>query len=181
MKSRSVIFAIILLVAGVANGYSQKKPLSTKMALGFHLKQNQHDFGIGLNITSPYFASQRVAVRLKGNLMWNQYLNNDDVTVWSPYSNLSLGVVGVGGELADFIRLYGEGGVVLLFPSDEFSTQNTRFGGYGLFGFEFFMAHNNSYFIEIGGIGTGAVADKVVGKPIYSNGMLINVGFRYQF
>ena len=54
-------------------------------------------------------------------------------------------------------------------------------GGYGLFGFEFFMNSRNNYFIEIGGVGTGAVADKVANSPIYSNGLLINVGFRHQF
>jgi hypothetical protein len=35
-----------------------------------------------------------------------------------------------------------------------------------------------SYFIELGGIGVGANADKVPGKPIYSNGFLISVGVR---
>jgi hypothetical protein len=35
-----------------------------------------------------------------------------------------------------------------------------------------------SYFIELGGVGTGANADKVTGNPIYSNGFLISVGFR---
>lgn len=37
----------------------------------------------------------------------------------------------------DRIRLYGEGGVTGLIPSDKFSTDNFVFGGYGLSGFEF--------------------------------------------
>ena len=180
MKIKSILVAVMMLI-GVTAGFAQEKPLNSKMALGFHLNQNQQDFGFGLQATSPYFANQKVAVRLRGSLMWNQHVNNDNLTVWSPYSNVSLGVVGVGGEIADFIRLYGEGGVVLLFPNSDFSSNSSQLGGYGLFGFEFYMSSNNSYFIEIGGIGTGAVADKVATNPIYSNGMLINVGFRYQF
>ncbi len=181
MKIKSIVLTIIVMLAGISAGYSQSKPLNSKVTLGFHLNQNQQDFGFGLQATSPYFANQKVAVRLRGSLMWNQHVNNDNITVWSPYSNVSLGMVGVGGEIADFIRLYGEGGVVMLFPSSDFSSNSFQPGGYGLFGFEFYMSGNNSYFIEIGGIGTGAIADKVVSKPIYSNGMLINVGFRYQF
>ena len=181
MKVKVFMLIFVLVATGAVAGYAQEKPLNHKLALGFHLNQNQQDFGFGLQITTPYFANRKVAVRLRGSLMWNQHLNDESITVWSPYSNMSLGVVGIGGEVASFLRLYGEGGVVIMFPSSDFSTKSYQFGGYGLFGFEFFMDSNNSYFIEIGGIGTGAVADKVVGKPIYSNGMLINVGFRYQF
>jgi len=79
------------------------------------------------------------------------------------------------------MRLYGEGGIIALFPSSRFSGETFILGGYGLFGFEFFFDSKNNYFIEIGGIGTGAVAEKVSGQPIYSNGILINVGYRYQF
>jgi formate-dependent phosphoribosylglycinamide formyltransferase (GAR transformylase) len=74
--------------------------------------------------------------------------------------------------------LYGEGGIILLFPSAIFSTNSSEFGGYGLFGFEFFMHSKMNYFLEIGGVGSGAVADKVIAKPIYSNVLLINLGFR---
>ncbi len=40
---------------------------------------------------------------------------------------------------------------------------------------------NISNYIEIGGVGTGAKSDKVSGKPIYSNGLLISAGARKQF
>ncbi|MBC8485793.1 MAG: hypothetical protein H8D45_07100, partial [Bacteroidetes bacterium] len=80
-----------------------------------------------------------------------------------------------------FIRLYGEGGIISLFPSDEFSSEEFVFGGYGLFGFEFYMNSRSNYFIEIGGVGTGATADNITNEPIYSNGLLISTGFRIQF
>ena len=41
------------------------------------------------------------------------------------------------------------------------------------------MSPNTNYYLEVGGVGKGAVADKAFGEPIYSNGLLINVGFRY--
>ena len=44
-----------------------------------------------------------------------------------------------------------------------------------------FMDKSSNYFIEIGGVGSGATADKVVGNPIYANGLMINVGYRYVF
>lgn len=53
--------------------------------------------------------------------------------------------------------------------------------GYGLFGFEFFISQNFNYHIEIGGVGTGATEDKIRNKRVYSNGLLINTGFRIYF
>lgn len=112
--------------------------------------------------------------------MFNEYVLNNE-TEWTPYVNFSLGVVSVGGEVGGFMRLYGEGGVLILLPADEFSSESMEFGGYGLFGFEFFMNKKANYYIEIGGVGTGAKADKIVTKPIYSNGLLISAGFRFHF
>jgi hypothetical protein len=112
--------------------------------------------------------------------MFNEHVS-DDVTVWSPYSNVSLGMVGVAGIIGDFIRLYGEGGMIALFPSDNFSSESVVFGGYGVFGFEFYFYQGGNYFIEIGGIGTGAIADKAVNQPVYSNGLMISTGFRIHF
>lgn len=153
--------------------------LSTKMGFGFQVGQIQREFAIGLNLTSPYFMYDNIAVRVKGNLVWHEHINSIVETTWTSYSNLSIGVVGVGGQVGTFVRLYGEGGVLFLFPSDDFSSESSELGGYGLFGFEFFMSPNMNYYLEVGGVGTGAIADKVIGKPIYSNGLLINVGFRF--
>lgn len=68
-----------------------------------------------------------------------------------------------------------------LFPSDAFSSRSVQFGGYGLFGFEFLLDQHMRYFLEAGGVGTGARADRIEGAPIYSNGFVINVGVRAQF
>ncbi len=158
---------------------SQDESFGTGFGFGFQLGQIQKDFSLGVNLNSPYFVHDRIAIRLKGNIAWFEHINSILETTWTSYSNLSLGVVGVGGYVGDFARLYGEGGIMMLFPSEDFSSEDSEFGGYGLFGFEFFMQPNMNYYIEIGGVGTGAKADKVVGKPIYSNGLLVNVGFRF--
>lgn len=159
---------------------AQEKTMSTNFGMGFHLNQYQNDFGIGLNITSPFFIKESIAIRVRGNFMFNEHVQ-DSSTTWSPYSNFTAGVVGVGGKIGEFIRLYGEGGVIFIIPSSEFSSSNLEIGGYGLFGFEFYMAEKHAYYIEIGGAGTGAVADKVENKPIYSNGLIISVGYRLNF
>ena len=158
-----------------------QESLNRNFGIGGQVGQYQQDFGIGLHVTSPYFANGKTAVRLKGNLVWNEHLNSISETTWSSYSNLALGLVQSVGELNGIVRLYGESGAILLFPSDAFSSKPVQFGGYGLFGFEFLLDRHISYFLEAGGVGTGARADKVAGVPIYSNGFQIHVGVRAQF
>jgi hypothetical protein len=41
------------------------------------------------------------------------------------------------------------------------------------------MGPGINYFIELGAVGTGAKADKLPTNPIYSNGFLMSVGFRF--
>lgn len=155
--------------------------LNKNFGFGGQVGQHQNDFGIGLNVTSPYFANNKTAIRLKGNLVWNEHPDRNFEATWTSYSNLSLGFVQVVGEIQDFVRVYGESGAIFLFPSTEFSSESIQFGGYGQFGFEFFFDKHMNYFLEAGGVGTGARADKIAGKPIYSNGFVINVGVRTQF
>jgi hypothetical protein len=157
---------------------AQENVLNAGFGIGYQLVQYQNDFGFGVNVISPYFANKSIGIRLKTNLMFNQNVI-DGLSDWMPYGNISLGVVGVAGQINDEIRLYGEGGVIGILPSNKFSSTDLVVGGYGLFGFEFFFTNGGNYFIEIGGVGTGATADKVDTKPIYSNGLTISVGIRY--
>ena len=177
---RKGIFLVLTILYAVVNSSAQEGEISTGLGAGLQLNQYQNDFGIGLQVTSPHFVYDGLAVRLRGNLMFNQHIENNETT-WTPYSNLSIGVLGISGKVGEHIRLYGEGGIIGLFPSEEFSSENFELGGYGLFGFEFFMSQNDNYFIEIGGMGSGAAADNIPGSPIYSNGLLISVGYRHLF
>ena len=177
---KNILFILFFIIGSANIIEAQEESISNGFSAGFHLNQYQNDFGMGLNITSPFFMHNYLAIRLRGNLMFNQHPENNETT-WTPYSNVSLGVIGVGGKVGEHIRLYGEGGAIALFPAEEFSTETLEIGGYGLFGFEFYTYPRFNYFIEIGGIGTGAKADKIAGAPIYSNGLLISVGFRGHF
>ena len=176
----------ILLITTISmlcfiNLFSQvDSKISNNFAVGFQLGEIQDDFGIGLNITSPYVFNNKLAIRARANFVWNEHLDGIETT-WTPYTNISLGLIGVGGKINDYIRLYGEGGVILLLPSDEFSDGEMVSGGYGLFGFEFYHFRNLNYFIEIGGVGTGARENTIATRPIYSNGLMINAGLRVHF
>lgn len=172
---RVILLAILAL--GFNKMHAQESKISNDLSIGFQLNEYGGDFGMGLNVTSPYFFKGNVAVRLRGNLMFLEHLDALQTT-WTPYSNLTLGLVSGGSRVGKNIRLYGEGGVIMLIPSADFSSQETEFGGYGLFGFEFYMFDRGNYFIEIGGVGTGARADIAPLDPIYSNGLLISTGFR---
>jgi len=174
---RTILIFVILGIIKITT--AQETEISKKLGIGFQINQYQKDFGLGLNLTSPYFANNKIAFRLRGNLMFNEYVKNAE-TIWEPYSNLCFGMVGSNKIINNFLRLYGEGGLITLFPTNNISSDNYVLGGYGLFGFEFYFENNTNYFIEIGGVGTGAIADKQVNKPIYSNGLLINCGFRIQ-
>lgn len=180
MKRIGTISAILLLTAAVAiNAQARDSKAAGKPSLGFNVSQYQNDFGIGVHFLTPYFFNNSFAVKIGGNVQWLQYSNPD--ARWTPYWNLQLGFRGREFIVEDKISIYGEGGLVILLPNSEFSSRSFQAGGYGLFGFEFMTASGLSYFIEMGGIGTGASADKVPGRPIYSNGLMTNVGFRYAF
>lgn len=177
MKKTTIIIVLIFSAFQI----QAQESLNKNFGIGGQVGRHQNDFGIGLHMTSPYFASGKMAVRLRGNLVWNEHPDRQGEATWTPYSNVSLGFVQSVGEINNFVRIYGEAGAIWLFPSTEFSSQTIQFGGYGLFGFEFFFDKHMNYFFEAGGVGTGAKADKIAGKPIYSNGFLINVGIRAQF
>jgi hypothetical protein len=178
MKTIKIILTVSLSISIlILKAQDEKFQLNKGIGIGYQINQYQNDFGVGLNITSPLFWHNRMAIRLKSNLMYNENVKNA-ITSWTPYSNVSLGLIGIGGMVSDKIRLYGEGGFLGIFPSSEFSSKDFEFGGYGAFGFEFFMSKFMNYFIEIGGVGSGAFADKIVNKPIYSNGLTVSAGLR---
>lgn len=173
MKKFIILLTIVL---ATFSSRAQNETLNTGHSFGFQLNQYQQDFGFGLNYNTPLFF-QSIGVRARYNYMFHEHVK-DSVTTWSPYSNFSLGLIGIGGAVGSHIRIYGEGGLLMILPSPNFSSLSNHFGGYGLFGFEFFNSSGFNYFIEIGAVGTGATADKLPYKPIYSNGLTISTGFR---
>ena len=43
--------------------------INTGLGFGMQLNQYQNDFGLGLNLSSPSFMNQRMAFRMRGNIM----------------------------------------------------------------------------------------------------------------
>jgi len=178
MKSKLLLVFAILAIT-TAQG-QEDDPLPKGMSFGFNISEIQNDFGVGIDFASPYFLADRVGIRARANLRWFEHIDENLSSTWSPYGQFSLGVVSVAREFSDVLRLYGEGGVIGIVPDETFSSESFEFGGYGLFGFEFFVMPKLNYYMEIGGVGTGARADGVIGDPIFSNGLSVAAGFRVQ-
>lgn len=185
MKRLAMGLALLLIftapsVVLAGEGAASRK---THFALGYNLNNFHRDFGFGLSMTSPYFLHDRVAVRFSVNTSYFDGIPAGQTEYeWMPYSIYKLGLVGVAAVVNDLVRLYGEGGVMYIVPNHRFSEKN-KFGGYGHFGFEFFMDENHplSYFIQLGSVGGGTRAEKIEGKPFYLNDFATTVGLRYHF
>ncbi len=176
MKSIIATLAFIAMLGVQSKAQTDSK----NVEIGFHISQFQNDFGLGLHVISPYFLRSMVAIKAGANVQWLEHLDGDEIT-WTTYQNIQLGVRSRSVIVTDQIFIYGEGGILTILPNSDFSSESAVFGGYGVFGFELKPAQKFGYFIELGGVGTGARADEVAGKPIYSNGFLINVGFNVGF
>ncbi len=178
MKKSIIILAFIGLFLNTSSTAQTNE--SKGMSVGFQLNQFQKDFGLGINIESPAILNKSVTVHLRANAMFYNLVKDgkeEEIT----YSNIMLGVSSVSYKITPAIGLYGEGGFITIFPSSQFASSSAEFGGYGLFGFEFYFYDGFCYFLEAGGVGTGATADKLPTEPIYSNGFLMSVGFKIKF
>jgi hypothetical protein len=180
LKKIFLFFACIISLEKKSLAQDESFQKVGSLSLGYQLSSLGGDFGAGLQITSPFFAHKKVAYRLAYNLQFlHHQTKTDTFSVWTTYHNVRFGVVAISGNIGTNIRGYGEGGLVALFPNADFSSENFQIGGYGHFGLEFiFNESATTYFIELGGIGTGAVADRSTGNPVYSNGFAASVGFR---
>ncbi len=172
---------LLVLFAGIAFGQEDN---FNDMSLGYILCENGNDFGLGLSITSPYFFNNGIAIKLAGLLMFNSFIDSD-YDQWQMYYATKLGFVG-GSMINDKIRVYGEGGAILLIPNSTVSSQDYMFGGYGSFGFEFLMTTRMSFYSELGANGIAINGDSLDTnspdyKRIYFNGFAINVGLRFYF
>ena len=175
---KKVSFCLLFFLY-ILSAHGQERHFN-KISFGFQLVKLQNEFGFGIHLLTPEFKNLRLNAKI--NLNWLNHADYQNNQIWSEFLNNQVGV-NYHKSITNRINLYSEGGLVLLYPNSLFSDESISFGGYGLFGFEFFFTENKSrnpsYFIELGGIGTGAVANKVVSHPIYANGFLISVGYRF--
>lgn len=175
-----VKFLLIVLLSILIDQKSLAQANPNKLEMGFNISQYQKDFGVGLNLISPYFIKQKVAIKIGSNLQWFENFNGKEI-IWTSYQNIQLGIRSCTSIVENKIFIYGEAGLLSILQNRNFSSERLVFGGYGLFGFEFRINSKFAYFIELGSVGSGATADKIINKPIYSNGFLTNVGFRIGF
>ena len=180
--NKIAIVGMLFFVISIGTGTAQDLPESaTHFSLGGNVHRFQDDFGFSLSATMPYWKGGRGAFRIHLDYSYFEGIAEGEQTYsWMPYLSLRAGAVAVGGTIANAIRLYGEGGVIVVFSNSDL-TEDTSVGGYGLFGFEFFMGEMApvSYFIEVGGMGTGARAGKLGGEPIHANGFMTSAGVRW--
>lgn len=177
---KSILHVALLLFSLTAGAQQKRIPyaLPRKMSAGINLNHFGRDFGIGLNVSSPAFLGGHMTIRASGNYQWLAHPNIKGNETWSGYTYYRLGAAGINMAIADGILLYGEGGVSATLLDKTMSAEPVTIGGYGLFGFEFLMPGNISYYIELGGAGSGAAADKLPSSPIVANGFLASGGMR---
>lgn len=139
--------------------------------LGIHANTFDKDFGGGIHVISPKFTRANLAIKVSGSYNVHQSKYS--------YTNLLVGIRTSRTLVKDKWIGYAEGGNAIIFPSNDFPSQRAVLGGYGLLGFEYVRLHNTDIYIEFGGIGTGAKSNlEGIGKT-YANGLLINVGLRF--
>ena len=186
-SGKLIVFAMLAFILCSIQMYADESGNSqykwNNFSMGYVLAQNNADFSFGVNITSPYFLWNRVAFRIQGELVYSGFISSA-YDQWQPYYAFKAGLIGVGYQ-SSTNRFYGEGGLLVLLPNLTVSQAEYAVGGYGLFGFEFFLSGPVSYYIELGGNGIRITADNLTGSPdygkIYFNGFFINVGFRWYF
>lgn len=155
------------------------------LSLGYSVGERHGDFSLGVEATSPYFASGRLAVRAGGELLYKEGASAaSGAETWEPYYLARLGAVLLGRSSGPF-RLYGEfGGVCVLPTAGLYGDPAPLPGIYGHFGFELPVAEGSggSYFIEMGSTGVfGPGADRMALSPSLANGFAARAGFRWAF
>jgi hypothetical protein len=169
--------------AGVTENYaSNQGPL-----LGFSLQRFQDDFGLAGLLASPTFANDHMRLKLGGGVAFYPYAANaQNEQEWANYGHVRLVFEGGLRPSGSPIRLYGFGGPIVYVMPDRLAGTTAAFGGIGGFGFEYyFMVRGGdrdgpiSYFVELGGVGVGAKADHLPGKPVVGTGFSIATGFHW--
>ncbi|MGB3181807.1 MAG: hypothetical protein WBB45_10485 [Cyclobacteriaceae bacterium] len=173
-----LVLLLSLLVLGSAFGQGREE--SDVWKYGIHFSNWQQDGGGGISISSPFYKG--MSIRVKGQVMIHEYLDdNSGQTSLASFAASTAGLAFNIGRIGETVRIYGEGGPVVVLPSPEFSTDNLSFGGYLVMGSEYIASRSRtylSYFIETGYVGTLARADLDRHSRYYATGFMLNAGIR---
>ena len=160
-------------------------PSNVGSAIGVAVERVQDNFGVSGTWSSRAFFDEKARMTASGGVAW--YPNGTGSSgnqEWLPFGHSRV-VVESGHRVGRApLRLYGFGGAMLIFRSERLSDDVLAVAGVGGFGFEFFAPTTSmdapvSYFIEIGGVGSGARAANLPGQPILLNGFLVQSGLRF--
>ena len=160
-------------------GFSQEASWPQGFSVAFALTELADNFGLGLSVQTPFLFSV-VGVRAEAQVYWLNAPNSPEL--WYPFLVARLGLASFSFMLAEVIRVYGYGGVEIIFPglwTDYIDNEPFRFGGWGGFGLEIFFVPNGCYYLEIGS--TGSPAQTRFEPRFYRNGFQTLVGLRYYF
>ena len=179
-----ILVATITLTAS-AGAASADHEARDGWAIGYALHRAQDDFGMGAAIATPRFAGDRLRISLGGGGAWSPHaVTAGGDQDWAGYGQLGLVLEAGARAPGSPVRLYGFGGPLLFLLPDRLSDDSLALGGVGGFGFEYYFMQDGhdgpiSYYTELGGLGTGARADKLAGSPMLANGFLVAVGLRW--
>lgn len=176
MKNTFSLFTAFLLFFAFAKPTIAQDKMPFRV--GFQLQELQGDFGLGLNLDVS-LPGKWPTVRIAGNWHWLEILGETRSQTAS-FQTIRLGLANKGWEVADKIKVYGEGGALFLLPENALSGDPLATGGYGLFGFEFFTEKMNgsALFLQVGGTAVGRRVERREAVPAFGAGLLLGAGFR---
>lgn len=176
MKNFPLHFIAVVLLFFLLEPLQAQDKQSVKV--GFQLQELQASFGLGLHVTVPlprYWPNVRVA----GNWHWLEVPGETGPQL-ADFQTFRIGLASDGWQVAEKIRVYGEGGTLLIHAGSKLSDKALTPGGYGLFGFEFFTnrAGGSSLYLEMGATSAGLRVERPDGIPRFGAGFLLGAGFR---
>jgi len=180
-KAAATLAMVLVLAFSGGSLHAEASNEKNGLDIGFGLGDVGNNFLLTTEVTSPYFASDFLAIRAEGGVVFASaggFAGSD--AEWAPMPTGQVGLVGVGGRVHDAFLYYGEFGGRLIVPHKDVSDDSMQMGIYGYFGFEFFMDETGnspvSYYIELGGSGffgeTAAGAD-------WASGFEMGTGLRF--
>lgn len=169
----------LILLSGLFWSFTFHMNAQQRFAVGINFNQTLSSYGMGLNISTPLI-SKSFQIRLSANVMGLSGVRAlSNRTTLEGYELFRLGIVGKGTNIADKARIYWEGGPLMILNNPTVTDKKFNIGGYGVFGMEYLMFKKTAVFLEGGGIGTGAQAEKFVGKPSFATGLFFGTGLRF--
>jgi hypothetical protein len=179
---KKVRATLILLLSIAAAPAVSAQGLPTGRSIGININQTVNACGMGINFSLP-LSRDLFWVRGSADIMGLQAVPDAlaDRSGLYDYKMIRLGVLGRYSYMrSDNVQFYAEAGPLLILNNSFISSRKNSMGGYGLAGAEYRLNDGHFWiFLEGGGIGTGARANKLIGSPAYANGLFFGFGIRY--